>query len=180
MTGAVAVATVALVGPRAAGKSTVGAALARELGWQFVDADERLAARAGMPAGDYLRQRGEAAFRRLEQDVSAPLLLLPATVVALGGGAVLSETLRARLLRPAVLTALLLADPTVLARRIAAAATARPPLSDLPPEREVRALLAERLSRYRSVAQVEFDTDAASADEIALALAARVRAAPGA
>ncbi|MEO0912217.1 MAG: shikimate kinase, partial [Pseudomonadota bacterium] len=51
---------VALIGLRATGKSTVGQRLAARLGWSFVDTDALLAAQVGMPAGEFLAERGEA------------------------------------------------------------------------------------------------------------------------
>lgn len=170
-------ATVALVGPRAAGKSTVGPLLADALGFRFVDADVELAARAGQPAGAFLAAAGEPAFRRLEVEVSLPLLQRPATVVALGGGAVLSQELARRLLGETVYTALLLADASVLTERVLSSATLRPPLSRLSPSDEVAHLLAERLPLYRQVARTEIDTGLWSANDVARVLCERVRAA---
>ncbi|MGE3175252.1 MAG: shikimate kinase [Planctomycetota bacterium] len=171
---------VALVGPRAAGKSAVGRALARELGWEFVDADAALAAAAGAEhAGQVLQQRGEPAFRALEEQVTAPLLERSGAVVALGGGAVLSAVLRRALQRPALLVALLLAEPAVLAARIGRSKTARPPLTDLPLEREVDLLLAQRLPHYRAVADLELDSGRGTPASLARQLAARVRGGAG-
>ncbi|MHC4918783.1 MAG: shikimate kinase [Planctomycetota bacterium] len=82
---------VVLVGPRAAGKTTVGRALADRLGWGFRDTDDLLAAAVGQPAEDYLQNAGEAAFRTIEEQVvGAALLSTDPEVLALGGGAVLS------------------------------------------------------------------------------------------
>lgn len=170
-------ATVALVGPRAAGKSTVGPLLADALGFGFVDADIELAARAGQPAGAFLEKVGEPAFRKLEVEVSTPLLQLPSTVVALGGGAVLSAELVRRLLGETVYTALLVAEVSVLTARLARSPTLRPPLSNMSPADEVAHLLAARLPLYRQVARTEIDTGRLSANEVASTLAERVRGA---
>ena len=59
-----AIVKVALVGPRAVGKSTRAAAVAARLGWPFVDTDHELARQVGQPAGEFLASRGEAEFRR--------------------------------------------------------------------------------------------------------------------
>jgi shikimate kinase len=44
----------------AAGKSTVGRILARRLGREFVDLDERVVERTGRTAADIIRGEGEA------------------------------------------------------------------------------------------------------------------------
>ena len=167
--------TIALVGPRGAGKTTVGRAVAHALGLPFVDADAALADAAGMPAGTFLLRCGEPAFRQVEERVSAPLLARPG-VVALGGGAVLVPALRALLMPPEVLTVLLLADPAELVRRLAADPTPRPALTELPRDAEVAALLAARLPLYRSVAQIECDTSARPVAGVVDELLRRVRA----
>jgi shikimate kinase len=174
-----AVRLVAMVGPRAAGKTTLGRALATALAWDFADADDALAAAAGMSAADCLRSRGEAAFRVLEERVVLPLLACRRTVVALGGGAVLSAAVRARLVAEDCHTVLVLAPAAVLVARLRAGGD-RPPLLDLPLEQEVAALLAARGPLYREVARTTVDTDTAPATELAARLAATVRARSGA
>lgn len=79
-----------LVGFMGAGKGRAGRALARRLGWGFVDLDRRVEARAGRSIARIFRESGEAAFRQAE---TAELVRLlgelkdsPGTVVALGGG----------------------------------------------------------------------------------------------
>jgi shikimate kinase len=79
-----------LVGFMASGKSTVGRALARHLGWRFADLDEDIESREQLPISQIFEQHGEEAFRRAEtaalqrriQDVSRGV----PWVVALGGG----------------------------------------------------------------------------------------------
>ena len=48
------------------GKSTVGRALADELGWSFFDLDEEIEKAAGESIAQIFERRGEAAFRELE------------------------------------------------------------------------------------------------------------------
>ena len=64
MAPAVGLPSVALVGPRAAGKTTIGRLLAQGLGHRFLDGDDLLAAAVGMPAGVFLQRAGEREFRR--------------------------------------------------------------------------------------------------------------------
>ncbi len=78
-----------LVGFMGAGKSSVGRALSRRLGWPFEDLDERIQVREGRPIEQIFRQSGEAEFRRAEHAALRELLSdlgSPPRVVALGGG----------------------------------------------------------------------------------------------
>jgi shikimate kinase len=80
-----------LVGFMGAGKTAVGRALARRLGWEFEDLDERIQSREAQSIEQIFRSAGEAAFRILEHETIRELLagLGPSPrVVALGGGAV--------------------------------------------------------------------------------------------
>jgi shikimate kinase len=164
---------VVLVGPRGAGKSTVGRALALRLGCAFADGDELLAAAVGMPAGDFLARRGEPAFRAEEERVTLAALRGPgAAVLALGGGAVLSPVVRQALAATPFFTVFLVAAPAVLAARIAASATRRPPLTRLPPDQEPAALLAARRPLYAAVAQQTIDTGMLAVDDAVAAVLA--------
>ncbi len=84
-----------LVGFMGSGKSTVGRALAEELGWSFADLDEDIEQREGMSINEIFDTRGEAEFRRaetaaLQERVHSVERGRPC-VIALGGGAFLSE-----------------------------------------------------------------------------------------
>ena len=82
--------------PCGASKSTVGAALAERLGWDFRDVDALIAERAGKPVAEIFADHGEPAFRAYEEATTAELLAEPG-VLALGGGAVLSAKTRSAL-----------------------------------------------------------------------------------
>jgi shikimate kinase len=87
---------IVLVGAPGSGKSTVGALLAQRLGVRFHDADAVVVERAGKPIVEIFTDDGEAAFRALEEQITAELVALPG-VLSLGGGAVLSASTRAAL-----------------------------------------------------------------------------------
>ena len=89
----------ALIGFMGAGKSTLGRELARRAHRPFVDTDEEIEKRFG-PVGE-LFERGEPEFRRVEEQIVAEALAGPTAVIALGGGAVVSEATQERLLRKA-------------------------------------------------------------------------------
>jgi shikimate kinase len=73
-----------------AGKTTVGRALARRLGWTFEDLDDRIELLQGRSIAEIFRDSGEAEFRRAEAEALRQLLDdvgSPSRIVALGGGA---------------------------------------------------------------------------------------------
>ncbi len=77
-----------LIGYMGAGKTTVGRLLAEKLGWHFVDLDDAFAEINGMTTGEYIRQYGVEAFRRLEKACVEKLSELPIqkVIYATGGG----------------------------------------------------------------------------------------------
>ncbi|MCA8941926.1 MAG: shikimate kinase [Planctomycetes bacterium] len=158
---------IALVGPRAVGKSTVGRWLAEQRSVAFVDADVELARDRGVAsAGALLAAVGEPTFRMHEERVSLALLAGHDGVVALGGGAVLSPRLRERLAASDWFVAYLSASDPVLCARVLADETERPRLTDLPLEREIAALHASRRPHYRAVAAVEVVVDGLAPGEV--------------
>jgi len=85
---------VVLVGPPGAGKTTVAERLAAELGETFRDTDQDIEALAGTPVQEIFIDHGEQHFRALEEQAVATALGEHDGVLALGGGAVLSESSR--------------------------------------------------------------------------------------
>jgi len=78
-----------------AGKSTIGREVAERTARPFVDTDAEIERLHG--AIPELFEHGEPDFRRIEEQVVAEALAGPPAVIALGGGAVLSEKTRQRL-----------------------------------------------------------------------------------
>ncbi|HLM33389.1 MAG TPA: bifunctional shikimate kinase/3-dehydroquinate synthase [Gaiellaceae bacterium] len=99
-----------------AGKSTVGREVALLTGRRFVDTDEEIVRLHGpIPA---LFERGEHEFRQIEERAVAEALREPEPgVLALGGGAILSEATRG-LLRQRAWTVWLRVDPDVAWERV--------------------------------------------------------------
>jgi shikimate kinase len=158
---------VVLVGPPAAGKTTVGRLLADRLGVPFTDTDDLVVTRAGKPVGEIFVDDGEQAFRELEAAAVADALAGDG-VVALGGGAVLAEQTRTRLAgHPVVLLAA--GVPTSAAR---VGLNRDRPLLLGNPRQQLRALLEARLPLYREVAVAEIETDDRTPDEVADAVLA--------
>jgi shikimate kinase len=150
--------TIALIGFRGAGKSTVARCLADRLGWEAVDADDVLQLRAGMSIQRVFAERGEPWFRRLEGEILAELVQRPQAVLALGGGVILSEANRRRLANLPVFW--LDAPADSLFQRIEGDVTTRdrrPQLTSSGGLEEVRRLLADRLPLYQQTANHRLD-----------------------
>jgi shikimate kinase len=77
---------IVLTGFMGAGKTTVGRLLANALGWDFLDLDAHLEARADATIPQLFARHGEPHFRRLESSALANALARGNTVLALGGG----------------------------------------------------------------------------------------------
>lgn len=145
-----AIRRIVLTGFMGAGKSTVGMLLAQRLGWQFVDADAVIEARAGMTIAEIFAQQGEAAFRVLEAETIRELSQAEKLVLSLGGGAV--ETQATRDLLPALdQTCVVFLDApleTLVARCLSQPGAAeRPVLAD---RERLRLRFEARLPHYRS------------------------------
>jgi shikimate kinase len=150
-----------LVGAPGAGKSTVGALLAKRLGVTFRDVDDVIVERAGRSIAEIFADDGEAAFRVLEEQITAELLELPG-VLSLGGGAVLSATTRAALRGNRVVWLRIGLSQSV--KRVGLD-TARPLLLGNVRGRLLK-LLNERAALYAEVATEVVDTDHTTPAEV--------------
>ena len=83
-----------LVGFMGAGKTTSGRALARLLGWDFIDLDERIVEAERRSIAEILRASGEPYFRKVEARLLAEMSGRDRLVVACGGGTYAHEASR--------------------------------------------------------------------------------------
>ncbi|MBC5798586.1 MAG: shikimate kinase [Candidatus Eremiobacteraeota bacterium] len=165
---------IALLGFMAAGKTTVGRHLARELGVAFCDSDAAIVDRHG-PIAALFERHGEAGFRALEYAVVRELLQGPPGVLALGGGAVTHPPTRSLLAGGCIRVYLDMPAETLVAR-LRRSPTVRPLLGAAPTLARVRALLAEREPLYREadlVLRGPRRTQASIAHEIAARVSGR-------
>jgi shikimate kinase len=152
-----------VVGPPGAGKTTVGELLAGRLDVQFRDVDQDIERIAGKSISDIFTTDGEPTFRALEEQAVATALSEHNGVLALGGGAILSDRTRALLTGHAVV---FLSVGMAEGMRRTGLSTARPLLAGVNPRATFKALLDARLPLYRDVATVEVDTDTLTPDQI--------------
>lgn len=151
-----------LVGAPGSGKTTIGRALAAELGVEFRDTDHDIEAMAGKPIPEIFVDEGEAHFRTLERAAVAAALASCSGVLALGGGAILAEENRAALIGHSVLH-LSVELPDAI-RRVGLGA-GRPVLA-LNPRATLRYLLDQRRPFYAEVATATVVTDGRAPEEI--------------
>lgn len=153
---------VVLIGPPGAGKTTVGEALAGELGLPLRDTDRIVEQRAGCTVAELFVEHGEARFRELETEAVREALDAGDGVVALGGGAPLDPRTQQRLRGRTVV--LLDVDLAHAADRVGLARS-RPVLM-LNPRAELHRLLSQRRPTYERLATVTVDTAGRTVEEV--------------
>jgi shikimate kinase len=158
-----------LVGFMGAGKTSVGRALSRKLGWRFEDLDDRIQAREGRSIPEMFQRSGEAHFRRSEvaalRELLAELESSP-MVAALGGGAFVQEEVTSLLAQAGGMTIFLDAPPEELWRRCGSDVVDRP-LRRM--EAEFRQLYEARRPRYLR-AQMRVETEGREIEQIVSAI----------
>ena len=140
--------SIALLGVRGAGKSAVGAALAKKLEITFVEADREIELAAGLPLGDIFTLHGEAYYRRIEREVLSRLLAEPAQKVIATGGSIVNDPTTYALLRSRAQTIWLRATPEDHWNRVVAQGDQRPMAENPHAFAELRALLVARAKLY--------------------------------
>ena len=155
--------TVVLIGFMGAGKSTVGRIIADRLGVDFIDTDAEIVARTGESIPDIFASRGAQAFRELESEVVLDLLAAHRGVVALGGGAVTTESIRVALDGHRVVHLRIGAEDGF--SRVSG--SDRPLLAGENPAQRYRELLDERADIYVDVATIDVDAAVGKADDVA-------------
>ena len=149
-----------LLGFMGSGKTTI----ARKLDSDFVDMDALLEDRLGMPIARFFEEKGEAAFRQLEEEVLADLLKTD-KVISTGGGIVISPRNRA-LLKQNPDNIYLKADFETLYQRISADKDNQRPLFLKNSKEELLAIFNERQDWYEEVASQIVDVSSLNPEEI--------------
>jgi shikimate kinase len=160
-----------LTGFMGAGKSTVGAILAHDLGWKFHDLDRVIEAASRSTVAEIFKNHGEPEFRRRELAAVRHVSLEEDVVVALGGGAIEDQASRTLLLSsPGNCLVFLHGELEDLIARCTAEGKTRPLLADLD---ALAARHARRLPYYRA-AHITVTTTGLTPQEVANHVLAQV------
>lgn len=82
---------IVLVGMPGSGKSTVGKALSKLSGREYIELDEEIVKAAGKPIPEIFAESGEEGFRKLEHEVLSEASNKNGVIIITGGGAVTRE-----------------------------------------------------------------------------------------
>lgn len=164
---------VILIGFMGCGKTTVGALLARQLGFQFTDTDQLIVRKAKRPIPRIFEEESEAGFRAYESAVLDDLAAADRSVIATGGGIVTIPGNVSKL-RSLGLVIWLNPPEEVLYTRILRNHD-RPLVRTADPRQTVHDLLALRRPLYAAAAHLDVDVSDVTPDEAAYGLAESVR-----
>lgn len=163
-----------LVGYRGSGKTTLAKRLSEQLGLPWFDSDIEVEKSEGVTIREIFDKHGETGFRDREVAAIERLSQQPASIIALGGGAILRPKNRQTIQRTGACV-WLNAQPQELAKRIhgdVLTAQRRPALTGLSSFDEIVSLLARREPLYQEVSQLKVETDQDPLDNIAQQVAA--------
>jgi shikimate kinase len=148
------------------GKTTVGDALAKRIGWNFVDTDSVIEKKSGKPIYRIFSEDGEKFFRELEAEVVQESCVLDSTVISFGGGVLLDPVNNTMITENTNVVLLNVSIDNVISRT--SLDPTRPLLeveTGLRRER-ITSLIAEREEQYKEAANIVIDTDVLSVEEI--------------
>ena len=137
-----------LTGFMATGKTTVGRLLAEQLGYDFVDTDELIEARSGLTIAEIFREKGEAAFRKMEAAIAQELSAKEGLVVSTGGRLMLDAANAAALSRRGRVFCLVATPEEIMARAESDTEARRPLLEVANPIERIVELLKQRDEGY--------------------------------
>jgi XRE family transcriptional regulator, aerobic/anaerobic benzoate catabolism transcriptional regulator len=140
---------IALIGLRGAGKSTLGALLARHLGWSFLEMSSEIEKEAGVSVEEIFDLWGQAAYRRYERRALERVLRTQSKVVLATGGGLVSEPATFERLLDSCYTVWLKASPKEHWNRVIGQGDHRVVASgDTQPLADMRRILAQRDASY--------------------------------
>jgi shikimate kinase len=166
---------VVLVGVMGSGKSTVGSGVAHALQCAFTDLDAQIMKSAKCTVSEIFARGGESEFRVIETDVLATVLddareqiaqqTANSVVVATGGGAIISQVNRDKIVSAADHIIWLDAHVDDLVKRTSSSKTSRPLLATNP-QQVLSSLSNERASLYEQIATSKIDTTGKQIEQV--------------
>lgn len=153
-----------LVGPMAAGKSTIGKLLAKRLNKEFYDTDVEIISCTGVEISLIFELEGEEGFRLRETNKLKELSELDGVVVATGGGIVLKKANRDVLKETGQVIYLQCSVEQQLSRT--KFDTTRPLLQIDNPREKLEELMQQRAPIYESIADVTISTNRTNSKKV--------------
>jgi len=144
---------IALIGLRGAGKTTLGNALAKELGYPFVELDREIEHDAGMSLSEVFMLYGQAGYRRIEARCLERLLASHEQMVLTVGGGIVSETETYHSLLRNCFTVWVRAAPEEHMARVVAQGDLRPMQGHAEAMEDLKRILSAREPLYRQADQ---------------------------
>jgi XRE family aerobic/anaerobic benzoate catabolism transcriptional regulator len=157
---------IALIGLRGAGKSTLGALLAREFDAPFVELDRMIEQEAGMAIGEVITLYGQIGMRRMERRCIETIIETHPKVVVATGGGIVAEAATYELLLRTFRTVWLKAQPDVHFERVMSQNDARIATRTLRREalEHIHRMLDAREQLYR-LSDITVDTSNLTVDQ---------------
>ncbi len=157
---------IALIGFMGTGKSSVGRALAKKLGWKFIELDATIEQNAGKPIPQIFKQDGEIVFREIEIQTVKDIARGKHIVISCGGGVVLNKINIDRLKEHGVVV-YLMASPAAISKRTSRDKLVRPLLNVEDPVGRIKELLKFRKPFYERAADITINTSRLTVEEVA-------------
>jgi XRE family aerobic/anaerobic benzoate catabolism transcriptional regulator len=155
---------IALIGLRGAGKSTLGAKLARALAVPFVELDREIEREAGTSLSEIFLLYGQSGYRRYERRSLERMLEKNERAVIATGGSIVSDPGTYELLLSSCFTVWLKAAPEEHMARVIAQGDTRPMAGNDQAMEDLRRILEGRAMLYRQ-ADVVVDTAGKSVEK---------------
>lgn len=157
---------IVLVGFMAVGKTTLGKLLADQLNFKFVDLDLFIENQEGMPISEIFRRKGEGYFRQKESEVLDLLSDVDQSVIATGGGTVISEENRKKLKQIGKVV-YLEAEPSWILTNLKRSTVIRPLLlGEREPMDKIIEMLENRRLYYENTSEIKIPVSRRTLDEI--------------
>jgi len=150
-----------LIGYMGCGKTTLGEALARQMGLRFIDLDEYIENRQGVTVMEIFSGNGEACFRRLETEALRDVAVMSDVIVGCGGGTPCHGGNMALMNQAGTTVWLTTAPERITARLLLPEQKAKRPKVARIPDEAVLALVREELQArvpFYSQCQLQFDS----------------------